>query len=110
MTTTRFSILVLALVAAGLAPGCAHVYPPYQPMPGLLYTDMQGPGTVIEEELGEKSGVAIAESWLGWFTFGDASIKSAAEDGGIASLTHVDYRLFSVLGVYARLECYAYGD
>ncbi|RKY16182.1 MAG: TRL-like protein family [Planctomycetota bacterium] len=102
--------LLLLLVAAVLLPGCANVYPPYQSMPGFVYSEMTTPGYASDEDLGTKSGVSAAESFVGIVAVGDASIAAGAADGGISKVTHVDYHTFSILGVYAKFECFVYGE
>ena len=104
------TFILLVLVAAALLPGCANVMTPYQAVPGFIYSEMKTPGFASDEELGSKSGVASAESFVGVVAVGDASITSAAADGGITKVTHVDYHSFSILGVYAKFECYVYGN
>jgi hypothetical protein len=76
-------LLGLCLAAAG----CASVA---SPVSGALYTDVVGP-LHAGERVGQKEGRACARSLLGLIATGDASIKSAAEAGGISKIESVDH-------------------
>lgn len=78
-------VLVAAFAAAGA--GCAGVA---SPVTGVLYTDVRGP-IQAGQRVGAKEGRACARSWLGLIATGDASIKSAAEAGGISRIESVDH-------------------
>lgn len=106
-TMTRLTLL--AVCAAILLPACAHVSPAYQAVPGYWFSELHSPGFATADSVGDKHGMSSAESYVGLFARGDASINAAATEGGLTRVTHVDYKAFSVLGVYARIETYAYG-
>ena len=76
---------LLLLPAAGSL-GCLGVV---TPAAGVLYTDVKGP-LHPGERVGSKEGRACARSILGLIATGDASIKSAAEAGGISRIDSVD--------------------
>jgi hypothetical protein len=80
--------LVFALVLFGsMAMGCLGVY---TPAAGLIWTDVQGP-VDAGDKVGKKEGRACAQSILGVFATGDASIKAAAAAGGITRIDSVDH-------------------
>jgi hypothetical protein len=54
-------------------------------------------------------GEASASGILGFAT-GDASIKTAAANGSITKIQHVDHHTQSVLGVWAKTTTIVYGD
>ena len=41
---------------------------------------------------------------------GDSSIKTAAANGGITKISHVDYHVMSVLGLYVETTVTVYGE
>jgi hypothetical protein len=82
----RTGIAIGAAAAALAAAGCAGVAAPVR---GALYTDVAGP-LDAGARVGTKEGRACARSWLGLLATGDASIKSAAEAGGISRIESVD--------------------
>ena len=91
------SLLGSALLALGVS-GCIPVY---SPAIGLLLTDVYGPidaGTRV----GSKEGKACAQSILGLVAQGDASIRAAAQAGGITKIDSVDHYSRNVLGVVAE--------
>jgi len=98
------SLCVLAL----LSTGCAAVTT--QALTGFWYSDMVSPGAASGADLGTKSGTSFAESYVGLIARGDAGIHAAATGGGLSTVSHVDYKSFSILGFYAKLETYAYGN
>jgi hypothetical protein len=77
------AVLGLGLAAAG----CQGVA---APVAGVLYTDVKGP-LHAGERVGQKEGRACARSLLGLVATGDASIRSAAEAGGISKIDSVDH-------------------
>jgi hypothetical protein len=44
------------------------------------------------------------------FATGDSSIRKAMENGGITKIHHVDAKVFSVLGLYAKYTTVVYGE
>ena len=92
--------LVLVATAATFSTGCiAGGWGGLgAPTMGLLYTEVYGP-IHASERVGNKEGVACAQSVLGLVATGDASIKEAARDGGISKIASVDYYTRSILGV-----------
>jgi hypothetical protein len=79
--------LPLLLGLACAAAGCQGVA---SPVAGALYTDVEGP-LHAGERVGQKEGRACARSLLGLVATGDASIRSAAEAGGISKIDSVDH-------------------
>ncbi|MGQ0552773.1 MAG: TRL-like family protein [Planctomycetota bacterium] len=103
-----FKKIGLVLAAACLA-GCASAWP-NQPLPGFLFSDVTGPNTATGESVGSKSGMAECISVLGWVCTGDASMNAAAKAGGVKTISHVDTKTFSVLGIFARDQTIVYGS
>lgn len=101
-----FAAIALS-VAILVMPGCAFVTT--QPLTGGVFTDLKFGGE-LGSGSGDKMGTAEGISVLGWVAVGDVSTSTAAADGGITNIHHVDYHAFSVLGVFARLETYVYGS
>jgi hypothetical protein len=60
--------------------------------------------------LGSKQGEASAVAVLGLFSFGDATIGTAARKGDIQTIHHVDSRLLNVLGIYRSHTTIVYGE
>lgn len=129
----RIAAVALALLIAGcIGPvrrGCGFGAVPTCSLPvvpsfgGLfakykapLQTQMHG-GT----RLGRKTGTAMVRSvrdpiftQQALITWGetpqDAAIHTAAMNGGITTIRHVDYELLSVLSIYSELTVIVYGD
>jgi len=55
-----------------------------------------------------KMGTAMSEGIL-FIGFGDASIKTAMENGNINTVHHVDSESLNILGIYSRYEVRVYG-
>lgn len=88
-------------LASILLPGCAGMGSLNGNMiPGALYTGVQLPG-VESGQSGTKTGEACAKSVMGWVATGDASINAAKQAGGITTVTNVDYKIESTLGIFA---------
>ena len=102
-------VLVIAYLGLGLV-GCYCT--PIMPPMGILYSEFRAPldPNLEETELGNKSGTAETRSILGLVTTGDCSIKAAAANGGLNTITYADYEYFNVLGVYQRFMVIVYGQ
>lgn len=98
-----FGIIILA----SLLSSCAFVM---APTTGVVYTDVKAPFAVTSNEGSSKVGTGEMSSILGIVATGDASIQSAAKSAGITKIHHVDYKAFSVLGIYATYTIFVYGE
>ena len=47
---------------------------------------------------------------MGFYAVGDASVETAAKNGGITKIHHVDYETQSILGVIADYTTVVYGN
>ena len=133
------SAVVLA-AAALLGTGCAGVRPAAVinsqvvtgirtsviPPGGILYTSYKAPITTDFDgtrELARKRGEAVVRqialpplpfpglaTGLDLFSWGDASVKQAAANGGIKDVEHIDYDLKTVLMVYRQFTVEVYGE
>ena len=91
--------------------GC--VTAPFVPPQGAVYSNTTAPLDVEFEDTkikGAKSGKAEVVSILGLFSFGDASSKTAASNGGITTIDHADYEHFNILGIFQKTTVIVYGN
>jgi hypothetical protein len=101
-------VLGVSLLAAVLTiAGCATPYPL-----GLVVTQVEvpaagGDGTVSRANL--KKGVSECKSYLGIVACGDASIETAAKNGGITQIHYVDWEVDNILGFIGTYRCVVYG-
>ena len=81
------------------------------PITGFAFTDVQGPllATNSEKEP-ERVGRATMKTFLGLIATGDASIQTAAKNGGITEIHHVDYEAQSIFGLIADFTVVVYGN
>ncbi len=75
----------------------------------MLYTDVSGALGATSNAQGSKMGQATSTGIICVAT-GDSSIKTAAANGGISKISHVDYHVTSVLGLYVKTTVTVYGD
>jgi hypothetical protein len=62
-------------------------------------------------ELGHRKGESSMYSMLWLFAWGDAGASSAAKNGNISTMMHMDREFYSVLfGIYTRTTTIVYGD
>lgn len=108
----KVSLILLAILAA---PSCAAVAG--SPVTGFLVTNVGVPGESFETaddlqvDLSNlEKGEASVVSFLGLFAGGDASINKAATNGKIRKIHHVDYEVFSFLGIFATSTTVVYGQ
>jgi hypothetical protein len=89
-------LIALILFLAFHLSGCMAVR---SPAIGLLFSEVTWDGEVTRGSMGGKEGKACAQSILGLVAQGDASVKAAARDGGITSITSVDHYTKNLLGI-----------
>ena len=65
---------------------------------------------LVNVEESSKKGIAYCESFLGLITTGDASIQAAADNGGITKISHVDWDVRNILGLYGKYTVTVYGE
>lgn len=100
------TLLVLLVVVAVFASGCATALPA-----GAFYTEVAFPGAVGSGNLTySKVGTAKSTSYFALVATGDASIKAAAANGGITNIKYVDYGVKNILGFIGEYTTTVYGD
>ena len=84
-------VVVVGLLCVSLA-GCGFTAPVVPPT-GFVYTNIKAPIDIdaASTPMPMKSGSSGSMSILGLVALGDASIRSAANEGGISTVEHVDY-------------------
>lgn len=98
-------------VAASLAlivSSCAMVGTPVGI--GAIYTGVNSGEAVTSNPMGKKVGQSTATNILGIVASGDASITTAAKNGGIKKISHVDSKKTSILGIFGSYTTIVYGD
>ncbi len=102
----KISFIVFVLFVVVMLNGCATPYPM-----GIVYTEIKAPIAAGSGAMSySKVGTAKATSILGIVATGDASIKTAAANGGIKTIKYVDYDAKNTLGVYGEYTTTVYGD
>jgi hypothetical protein len=109
MPKRALSLAVLGIAAVALA-GCytAPVIPPL----GGIYSNYNAPLTADfngQDAQPGKTGSASAVSILGLFAYGDCSVRTAAQQGGLYSVSYCDYHYKNVLGIYQEFTVIAHG-
>ena len=65
---------------------------------GAIYTDISAPISATTAS-GSKVGTATSTTYLGLWAEGDASIDTAKKNGGITTVSSVDAKVDSILGI-----------
>ena len=101
-------LLCFALLLSTIAlTGCVM---PNSPVVAGIVIDQKGPVAGFDSAAGAtKVGRAKAEGIL-IVGYGDASIDTAAKNGGITKIHHADTECLNILGIYARYETVVYGE
>jgi hypothetical protein len=76
---------------------------------GTLYNDTVEPCHVTANTLGSKVGQAQIVNIVG-VALGDAGVQKAAKEAGITKVSHVDKKVWSILGVYSVTTYTVYGN
>lgn len=108
LATAAFGgVLLLASCAGGPAPGLLYtrVAQPY--MRDFNQTPVGGKKCILDDHR-IKDVVTGSGASVEW---SESSIQAAARERGIATVTHTDQELFSILfGIYSRKRLIVYGD
>lgn len=107
MKRVKFLLILLPLIALVLG-GCA-TYIPY----GVIYVGAKGPVAASCDSTDISSlkvGKAEAQSVLGLVATGDASIETAAKNGGISKIKIVDWHVENILGIIGKYTTVVYGE
>lgn len=78
---------------------------------GFLVTACNGPVYGTSNSNGSKVGTSAAYSLFWFVAWGDASVNTAARNGGISKIQNVDYLEVSILGsIFSLYETQVYGE
>jgi len=100
--------LIVLLATVGLLTGCATAM---SPVSGVVYSNVKAPfSATAAPEQPQRVGRASVRSILGIIATGDASIQTAARNGGIREIHFVDYESQNFFGVLAEFTVVVYGN
>ena len=99
----RIPAIVLATLMAIGAAGCLSA--PFQPSVTTAPLSTEG-----NWDVGSKKGEASSFSVLGLYASGDCSIATAARNGGLKKIGHVDYEYLNVIGIWQKTTVIVYGE
>ncbi|MFO7155537.1 MAG: TRL-like family protein [Pseudomonadota bacterium] len=105
----RSIVAVLGLLLLMTTTGCLAMST-RAPLIGLGIQNVKAGELVTEHQNATKMGEACASSILGAVAQGDASIRAAAEKGGITKIAYVDSRSTNVFGIYAKYCTIVWGE
>ena len=108
MKKLSVSVLV-ASVALMLFTGCAGITPITGGAGGMVYTSVENGVSVGSAGGSDKVGTSESTAIICIAT-GDSSIATAMKNGGITKIHHVDCKITSVLGLYAKYTTVVYGE
>ena len=77
---------------------------------GGLYTNVSQGEIATSNVRGSKVGKSSASAYLGLIAIGDASVNTAAQNGGITRISHVDTQQKSILGIVTSTTTIVYGE
>lgn len=97
----------IAMVAAATLTGCASTYPV-----ASIYQNFKLPVAATDSKISTqyKVGTSQVKSFCGLVAVGDASIQTAAKNGNITVIHHVDWEVQNVLGIIGTYRCIVYGE
>lgn len=102
------------LLTGLLTIGLSFLLPTKTEAMALFYTDATYPITATGSEVKDltvlKKGESSATSVLFLVEVGDAGINTAAHNGGITKISHIDIRETTVLFFFRKLTVTVYGE
>ena len=104
----RALAMLLALASVAMLAGCSAY--PRSPVAAAITVDVMGPVAGVDNSVAAtKVGKSEARGIL-LIAWGDASIATAAKNGEITRIHHVDSESLGVFGIYAKYETIVYGE
>ncbi len=103
----KAAIVLAVLLAVGVT-GCLSA--PFQPPGGVVSVTKAPLSTEGNWDVGSKKGEASSFSVLGLYASGDCSIATAARNGGLKKIDHVDYAYVNVIGIWQKATVIVYGE
>jgi hypothetical protein len=102
--------LVATMALVITSTGC--LVAPVVPPTGWVFTSYKAPLDYDQNNsaVGSRSGRSETFSILWLVALGDASIKTAASNGSLTTITGADYEYFNVLGVYQKYTTIVHGE
>jgi hypothetical protein len=101
--------ILLSTAAITFMTGCATIGGVPGGTYGVLFTQTDNAFAVGSAATAEKVGTSESEAII-FFATGDSSISKAMANGKITKIHHIDSKVFTVLGVYARYTTVVYGE
>jgi len=105
----KLIVCACATIMAVLFTGCVGPNGPLVGAMGAVYTNVSGPVSATSNTGASKSGSATSKAVI-CVAWGDSSITTAAANGGITKIQHVDYHVTSVMGLYTETIVTVYGE
>ena len=107
-------LVLAASVAIGLFASCGAIIPT-PTGPCGLYANVNYAADALAVECNanikrENVGQSSATNILGIINTGDISIEAAMKNGKITKIHHIDMKIESVLGLYAKKTIIIYGE
>jgi len=89
--------------------GCTSFKAPVVP-PIAAFSTVSSPYKgVVDKSIGFKVGEAQCNCILSLFSFGDCSVKAAAQNGNLEKVDYISYDFVNILGLYSSVNTKAYG-
>lgn len=77
---------------------------------GAIYTDISAPKASTCAGDSSKVGTSTSTTYLGLWAEGDASIEAAKKNGGITTVSSVDTKIESILGIISTFTTTVRGN
>lgn len=88
--------LLLGIAGATLLCSCGTMGPV-----GVVYSDVNM-AQQATSATGTRTGQSESKSYCGLVALGDSSIEAAKKNGGIKTVSAVDTKVYSILGIYNK--------
>jgi hypothetical protein len=96
--------LLLGAISATLLCSCGTMGPI-----GVVYSDVNKPQQATSAS-GVRTGKSESKSYCGLVALGDSSIEAAKKNAGITTVSAVDTKVYSILGIYNKFTTTVSGN
>lgn len=96
--------LLLGIAGAMLLCSCGTMGPI-----GVVYSDVNKPQMATSAS-GIRTGQSESKSYCGLVALGDSSVETPKKNGGIKTVSAVDTKVYSILGIYNKFTTTVSGN
>lgn len=98
-TFKKIGFIAMMVILASISSSCSNVINAGP----AAFTFVTSSGHATQRAKVTKTGTACAHNVLGLVAWGDSSYTAAKKQGSISKISHVDYDVMSIFGIFTKV-------